>query len=75
MQDFMPAFAVIRVYRDQLREPATDEELELLCNGTIAVVRIYWKRETAQAEAERLNSLNAEKGAFYCCQHTRVQKL
>lgn len=71
---YLPAFAVIRIERDLIRAPESDDEFEVLCDGWINVVRVLWSRDRALAEAERLNSLNNDEGSFYYVQHTRVQE-
>ncbi len=73
MIGFEPAFVIIRIEKDALRVPQSDADFDILCNSVISVIRVYWSRELAQAEAERLNSLNSAKGCHYYVQHTRVQ--
>ncbi len=71
---FLPAAALLRVYRDQLKVPANDDEFDAFCSGGVSVIRVYWSSNEAQVEADRLNELNGHKGAFYFCQHARVQE-
>jgi hypothetical protein len=70
---FEPAVALVRIERDRLREPASDEDFWSLCNGTISVIRVYWSGDEADREAARLNELKCDKGSFYYTQHTRVK--
>jgi len=71
---YEPAFAIYRVYRDQLRAPTSEEDFEAFCLGTVLAIRVLWSRDEALAEAERLNRVNAGKGAYYYCLHTRVER-
>ena len=74
MRGFLPAFAVVRVYRDQLCAPSTDEQFELICAGTFSVLRVYRSQVKAEAEVSRLNAINRRKGAYYYCAYTRIEK-
>ena len=57
-----PAFAIIRVDENQRRDETR-----------FTVTRIVWDESVAEAEVERLNALNADKGARYYWQTTRAQ--
>ncbi len=70
---FESAVALIRLHRDQLKTPTSEDEFKSYCDATIAVIRVYWSSEEADQEAARLNNLNASKECFYYCQHTRVK--
>jgi hypothetical protein len=56
-----PAFAIIRIDT----YPERDED-------RFYITRIVWDEETAGAEVERLNELNADKGCRYFWQATRA---
>jgi hypothetical protein len=57
-------FAVLRI-------DAEDENFsDLPC--AVTVVKVLWSAEAAQAETERLNRLNAQKGCTYLWQITRL---
>jgi len=71
-KDDVPAYAVLRSARHQLRVPNSEEDFQALIQGTIKVVRVLWSFEEAVAESNRLNKLQAEKGLYYYCQHTHV---
>lgn len=71
---FEPAFAIYRVYRDRLRTPVDEEDFEAFCLGTVQAIRVLWSRDEALAEAQRLNRENADKGAYYYCLYTRVER-
>jgi hypothetical protein len=59
-KDKTQVFAVIRI----------DRGVEI-SEDSISVVKVVAEREEATREVERLNSLNAAKGAFYFWQATR----
>ena len=63
VRDVDPAYAIIRVDLD-----VEDEE------ARFTVRRIVWSEELAEAEVERLQELNADKGARYLWQYTRVDR-
>jgi hypothetical protein len=56
-----PAYAIIRVDLD-----VTDDA------ARFTVRRVVWSEELADAEVQRLQELNADKGARYLWQYTRV---
>jgi len=37
---YEPAFAIYRVYRDQLRAPTSEEDFEAFCLGTVLAIRV-----------------------------------
>lgn len=61
-----PGYAIIRVDEFQGEEITSENR--------ITVKRVVWSEEVAQAEVERLNSLNQHKGCRYFWQHTRVDR-
>ena len=63
VRDFDPAYAIIRVDLD-----VKDDE------ARFTVRRIVWSEELAEAEVQRLKELNADKGARYLWQYTRVDR-
>jgi hypothetical protein len=63
MRDVDPAYAIIRVDLD-----GKDDE------ARFTVRRIVWSEELAEAEVQRLKELNADKGARYLWQYTRVDR-
>jgi len=66
MKDRVPAFAVVRVDLEAVRRGV---EWSLAIN----VKEVLTTKEAAEAEVERLNKLNGEKGDLYLCQYTRVE--
>ena len=70
---FEPAFALMRVFRDQIKPLDSTEALELFRLGTVSVLRIYWTPEEAASEAARLNTITVNPDAFYYVLHTRVK--
>jgi hypothetical protein len=58
-----PAYAIVRVDLD-----VKDDE------ARFTVRRIVWSEELAEAEVQRLQELNADKGARYLWQYTRVDR-
>jgi hypothetical protein len=63
VRDVDPAYAIIRVDLD-----VKDDE------ARFTVRRIVWSEELAEAEVQRLQELNADKGARYLWQYTRVDR-
>jgi hypothetical protein len=63
VRDVDPAYAIIRVDLD-----VKDDE------ARYTVRRIVWSEELAEAEVQRLQELNADKGARYLWQYTRVDR-
>jgi hypothetical protein len=63
VRDVDPAYAIIRVDLD-----VKDDE------ARFTVRRIVWSEELAEAEVQRLKELNADKGARYLWQYTRVDR-
>ena len=63
VRDVAPAYAIIRVDLD-----VEDDE------ARFTVRRIVWSEELAEAEVQRLQELNADKGARYLWQYTRVDR-
>jgi hypothetical protein len=63
VRDVDPAYAIIRVDLD-----VDDDE------ARFTVRRIVWSEELAEAEVRRLQELNADKGARYLWQYTRVDR-
>ena len=63
VRDVDPAYAIIRVDLD-----VEDDE------ARFTVRRIVWNEELAEAEVQRLQELNADKGARYLWQYTRVDR-
>ena len=63
VRDVDPAYAIIRVDLD-----VKDDE------ARFTVRRIVWNEELAEAEVQRLQELNADKGARYLWQYTRVDR-
>jgi hypothetical protein len=63
VRDVDPAYAIIRVDLD-----VEDDE------ARFTVRRIVWSEELAEAEVQRLQELNADKGARYLWQYTRVDR-
>jgi len=61
--DVDPAYAIIRVDLD-----VKDDE------ARFTVRRIVWSEERAEAEVQRLQELNADKGCRYLWQYTRVDR-
>jgi hypothetical protein len=58
-----PAYAIIRIDLD-----VEDDEARFTAR------RIVWSEELAEAEVERLQELNADKGARCLWQYTRVDR-
>jgi hypothetical protein len=63
VRDVDPGYAIIRVDLD-----VKDDE------ARFTVRRIVWSEELAEAEVQRLQELNADKGARYLWQYTRVDR-
>ena len=63
VRDVDPAYAIIRVDLE-----VEDDE------ARFTVRRIVWSEELAEAEVQRLKELNADKGARYLWQYTRVDR-
>jgi hypothetical protein len=63
VRDVDPAYAIIRVDLDVKDDDAR-----------YTVRRIVWSEELAEAEVQRLQELNADKGARYLWQYTRVDR-
>ena len=63
VRDVDPAYAIIRVDLD-----VKDDE------ARFTVRRIVWSEELAEAEVQRLQELNADKGCRYLWQYTRVDR-
>jgi hypothetical protein len=63
VREVEPAYAIIRIDLD-----VQDDE------ARFTVRRIVWSEELAEAEVERLQELNADKGARYVWQYTRVDR-
>jgi hypothetical protein len=63
VRDVDPAYAIIRVDLD-----VEDDE------ARFTVRHIVWSEELAEAEVQRLQALNADKGARYLWQYTRVDR-
>jgi hypothetical protein len=63
VRDVDPAYTIIRVDLD-----VKDDE------ARFTVRRIVWSQELAEAEVQRLKELNADKGARYLWQYTRVDR-
>ena len=65
MKNRLQGFAIVRV----------DEFLDAVvaCRERITVKEIVWTRQAAESEVARLNALNANKGAEYFWQTTRVE--
>ena len=63
VRDVDPAYAIIRVDLD-----VKDDE------ARFTVRRIVWSEELAEAEVQRLQELNGDKGARYLWQYTRVDR-
>jgi hypothetical protein len=59
----VPAFAIVR----------TDEYVEK-DEDRFTVTRVVWDFAFAESEVRRLNELNADRGARYSWQATRVQR-
>ena len=59
-----PGYAIIRL----------DEFLgeDVALQSKVTIKRIVWNLELAEAEVDRLNKLNEEKGCHYFWQYTRV---
>jgi hypothetical protein len=57
------AYAIVRIDRLQMSEEAR-----------VTVKRVVWDLDTAEAEAQRLNAANNDKGCFYFAQSTRVEE-
>ncbi len=66
---FDHAFAIVRVDTFQGLDVALDA-----LPARITVKKIVWNGETAQAEVERLNSLNRDKHCIYFSQVTRIER-
>jgi len=63
VRDVDPAYAIIRGDLD-----VKDDE------ARFTVRRIVWSEELAEAEVQRLQELNADKGCRYLWQYTRVDR-
>jgi hypothetical protein len=63
VRDVDPAYAIIRIDLD-----VKDDE------ARFTVRRIVWTEELAEAEVQRLQELNADKGAIPLWQYTRVDR-
>ena len=61
-----PGYAIVRIDEFQSDDVSPEHK--------ITVKRIVWSQEVAEAEVERLNSLNQEKGCRYFWQYTRVDR-
>jgi hypothetical protein len=64
---FIIASAVVRV--DGPADPADPDS----CYNLISVCRVFADQDKAESEAERLNSLNRPKGAYYFATVARVE--
>lgn len=64
---FEPGYAIVRIDNSMAfaSEPWTNR---------LTVKCVVWELAAAEAEVKRLNEINAEKGAIYFYQHTRVEK-
>lgn len=63
MEDFEPAYAIVRVDHDGF----TDED-------RFTVRRIVWDEQLAESEVGRLSEENADKSCAYFWQYTRVDR-
>lgn len=63
---FEPAFAIVRVDMDIPTIKPWGKEISIKC--------VVFEESAAKAEVERLNKLNADKGAIYFYAYTRVVK-
>lgn len=66
MKNRIPAFAVVKIDLEAVRK-GVDWSL------AINVKEVLGAKESAEAEVERLNKLNGQKGDLYLCQYTRVE--
>ena len=66
-RNFDAAYAVVRLDFESVRVDV--DELE----DIVTVKGIVWDQATAEAEIERLNAINADKGCLYVWQYTRVE--
>ena len=60
-------FAVVRV--DTFHHPSAPTK------DMITVKEVLWDKEAAEQEVERLNRLNADKGAVYFWKITRLERI
>lgn len=70
-EHFEQAFAVVRVDRYQFNYPMPDD-----WSAHVKVKEIWWTVEEAEAEVDRPNALDDEKGGGspYHCQPVRVRR-
>lgn len=66
-----PAYAVIRLDHD-LRDLSSSGGATPQASVTITVKEVLLSQERAEAEVERLNKINSEKGCRYFWQYTRL---
>ena len=59
-------FAIVRV--------DTYDELEVPLENAVIVKKVVWTQYDAEAEVERLNRLNKDKGCVYFWQVTRLER-
>jgi hypothetical protein len=59
------AWAVVRLY------PLSEKELS---PDRVVVVRVFWSRDRAEKEAQRMNQINADKDCLYFSTMTRVER-
>jgi hypothetical protein len=62
---FDHAYAILR-----LDDPSGQDVSE----SDVTVRKVVWSQEAAESEVSRLNSLNADKGARYFWQITRIER-
>ncbi len=62
----IPAYAVIRL-DDDLRDLSSSGGVLPQDSVTVTVKEVLLSQERAEAEVERLNKLNSEKGCRYLC--------
>ncbi len=65
MNALLPGYAIVRFDSHPTLEVGED---------SFTVKRVVWDPDLADAEAARLNELNADKGASYSVQYTRVDR-
>jgi hypothetical protein len=62
------AYAVVRVDLFQMRDELPDDP-----NVYVTVKEVFWTAAEAEAEADRLNQVNADKDCQYAWQYVRVK--
>ena len=70
LKNQLPAYAVVRL--DTYDEPTEASPSNISVSVDVTVKKVLWSQEEAEAEVERLNQLNSDKGCRYFWQYTRV---